>query len=194
MTYPHSELYPVLERAGLVPDDWTTGSYPAPTETGRTADFYLEGAGEPTTLTIDSNGNAMLAVTLPPMSFTWYVVTETGTSPAAPPAKPLALRQLLNPLDTELGGTVIGSGTAEANGLAFDGGYRHLLRWFRRNRLCGSRPGRGECQDNTQYPSPFELGADIAARLERRQDTGFQRQHGLGRSAQVEHRPVRWLE
>ena len=61
--------YPIREVAGLVPDNWTTGSYPAATETARTADFYLEGAGEPATLTIDSNGNAKLAVNLPPMSF-----------------------------------------------------------------------------------------------------------------------------
>ena len=83
--------FPIREYPGLVPDDWTTGSYPVATATTRTADFYLEGAGEPETLTIDSNGNVMLAVRLPPMSFTWFVVTETGMTPAVPPVKPLAV-------------------------------------------------------------------------------------------------------
>ena len=84
---PKFGRFPVREYAGLVPE-WGEDSYPEATTTGRRADFHLEGAGEATTLAIDSNGNAMLPVTLPPLSFAWYVVTAPGVSPAAPPSKP----------------------------------------------------------------------------------------------------------
>ncbi|WP_069111056.1 discoidin domain-containing protein [Jiangella alba] len=80
--------YPVLEN---FPKPSWAGSYPTATPTDTTIDVYREGEGEPSNLTIDSNGNAQLDVTLPPMSFTWYVVTPDGIEPAAPPAKPAAL-------------------------------------------------------------------------------------------------------
>ena len=84
---PSFGSFPVRESAGLVPV-WGDEGYPTATDTSRQADFYREGAGESATLGIDSNGNAMLTVTLAPMSFTWYVVTAPGSTPAAPPVRP----------------------------------------------------------------------------------------------------------
>ncbi|MFD6177046.1 MULTISPECIES: discoidin domain-containing protein [unclassified Isoptericola] len=80
--------YPVFE---YFPKPEWAGSYPSATPTAEKVDVYREGAGTPADLTIDSNGNAQLDVTLPPMSFTWYVVTPDGVEPVAAPAKPAAL-------------------------------------------------------------------------------------------------------
>ncbi|WP_327241666.1 hypothetical protein [Streptomyces sp. NBC_01320] len=80
--------WPVVE---YFPKPSWTGSYPSATPTGTSVDVYREGEGRPRNLTIDSNGNVQLEVTLPPMTFTWYVVTPHGVKPVAPPAKPAAL-------------------------------------------------------------------------------------------------------
>ncbi|MFF4829081.1 hypothetical protein [Streptomyces sp. NPDC001312] len=68
-----------------------SGSYPSATPTGTSVDVYREGEGRPRNLTIDSNGNVQLEVTLPPMTFTWYVVTPHNVTPVFPPIKPAAL-------------------------------------------------------------------------------------------------------
>ncbi|MFE7216406.1 hypothetical protein ACFY0A_35805 [Streptomyces sp. NPDC001698] len=85
---PRFGPYPVTE---WFPKPSWSGSYPSATPTGTTVDVYREGVGEPRNLTIDSNGNVQLDVTLPPMSFTWYIVTPNDVKPVLPPTQPAAL-------------------------------------------------------------------------------------------------------
>ncbi|MFE7709095.1 hypothetical protein ACFU6I_25570 [Streptomyces sp. NPDC057486] len=80
--------YPAVEH---YPKPSWSGSYPSATPTDTSVDVYREGEGRPRNLTIDSNGNVQLEVTLPPMTFTWYVVTPHNVTPVSPPVKPAAL-------------------------------------------------------------------------------------------------------
>ncbi len=103
----------VYEAPGLVPA-WDDDAQPSATATERTVDFHLEGGGVPRRMALDSNGTAMLEVTLPPMSFTWYAVTEAGDRPATPPAKPVAIRSAVADLNgLELAGLALAGFASE---------------------------------------------------------------------------------
>lgn len=58
--------------------------YPAVTGTIGTVDIHQEGNVQGQNVTIDSNGNAFIEVSLEPMSYTWYTITASGDVVAEP--------------------------------------------------------------------------------------------------------------
>ena len=132
---PQHGPWPVEE---LFPKPAWNGAYPAAFPTAKTVDFYQEGdIGTKQTLTIDTNGNALLHLDMQPMSFTWFIVTPEGIAPAVPPIKPTALPRFeqlpkgSNPDDTHTPITLYevtgDSVTSTTDALAYQGKPEYLI-------------------------------------------------------------------